>query len=105
LQVLPPPAWMNNRAMPLATTREGRAPQLPATDRSGPQQGPYGEPAVRVTAGPTAGPPADPAAGNVGQHNRGRVTVSHLLTQLEMAGQDRERAESCLRAISQFSGL
>ncbi|HEY6787726.1 MAG TPA: hypothetical protein VI365_10475 [Trebonia sp.] len=101
LQVLPPPAWMNNRAMPLATTREGRAPQLPATDRSGPQQGPYGEPAVPVTAGP----PADPAAWNVGRHNRGRVTVSHLLTQLEMAGQDRERAESCLRAISQFGGL
>jgi hypothetical protein len=101
LQVLQPPAWMNNRAMRLAATREGRAPQLPVTDRNVPQQGPYDEPA----APSGAGQPTDPVAPNSGQHNRGRLTVSHLLTELEMAGQDRERAESCLRAIRQLRGL
>jgi hypothetical protein len=97
----PPPAWTNDRAMSLGTTREGRAPQLPTTGRSEPQHGPYGEPAIPSTAGQ----PADPAARNMGQQNRGRVTVSNLLTQLGMAGHDRGKAENCLRAISLFDGL
>jgi hypothetical protein len=83
------PAWTNDRAMSLGTTRGGPAPQLPTTSRSGPRNGPHGESVV---------PP-------LGQRSRGQVTVSHLLTQLGMAGEDRDRAESCLRAISQFGGL
>ncbi len=50
-----PPAWTSNRAESLGTAREGRAPQLPATGRSGPAPGLYGEPAVASTAGPPAG--------------------------------------------------
>ena len=96
-----PPAWTNDRAMALGTTREGRAPQLPGASGGEPAPGPYGELAVS----PAAGQPPGPEARNMSQPRRGRVTVSGLLTELGMAGPDRETAESCLRAIGQLGPL